>query len=106
MPSPRVAHEGYIITGDPRFPAQKVILPEGKGSVVKELRGMFTSVQIAKDTIDLYLIAQERKKQEAAEASKQKRIRLKMEKPDATEANTASGDESVREGTDNGGKPT
>jgi hypothetical protein len=81
----QMTHEGYVITGDPQFPALKVIKPEGKGSVPKALRGMYTSFQAAKDHID-------QTKPEEREAN-------------APEANTTTRDEQVRERPDNGGIP-
>lgn len=80
----KTIHEGLVITGDPRFPALKLIKPEGKGSVPEKLRGVYTSVKAAKDHIDIIL--------------KERKANAPKDKP-------ARGSKQVRTGNDNGSVP-
>lgn len=110
MPVVSLTHKGYIITQDPKFPAQKKIKFEGKGSVPAVLDGQYTNFAIAKEAIDLYLLSVQQaeeeaaaKKELAAARQKAKRKRLLMEEPDAPEEHTTGGDESVHPGPGDGG---
>lgn len=47
-------YKGYSIVGDGTY-GNKLIKPIGKGSVPKELRGIFTTAQFAMKHIDGYL---------------------------------------------------
>lgn len=47
-------HRGYHINTDPTYPTMKKVEAIGRGSVHLSLRGLFTSLKIAKDTIDAY----------------------------------------------------
>lgn len=46
-------YKGYIIQ-TAQGTALKEIVTDGKGSVIKELRGLYTSVNAAKQAIDTY----------------------------------------------------
>lgn len=48
-----IEYKGYIIQTAEGSP-MKEIITEGKGSVCKELRGLYTSVTFAKQAIDTY----------------------------------------------------
>lgn len=112
----KTIYEGFVITGDPQFPALKHIRCEGKGSVPKLLRGKYTSIKAAKDDIIRVLYAISRIEKEAADkgkavdaarklAAKTKaalKKEIKEREADAAKDNTASRSKSVRQGTDNG----
>lgn len=46
-------YKGYIIQ-TAEGTSLKEIVTDGKGSVIKELRGLYTSVNVAKQAIDTY----------------------------------------------------
>lgn len=101
MSTATMTHEGYRIVGEKKFPAMKRIQADGKGSVPKELTGLYTSFTDAKDAIDrvLKLRADElARNREKTKAQREKR------KADASKADTTVRDESVLSGTDNGGE--
>lgn len=113
----KTMYEGFVISGDPRFPALKLIKCEGQGSVPKLLRGVYTSVKSATDHIDLVLkdIAQEAASKKAAskaaaelvaanrkiKAEQKKQLKAERE-ADAAKDKSTSGSEQVLSGTDNG----
>ena len=94
-------HGGYLIRGDKNFPAMKRILPDGKGSVPQELTGIYTGFREAKEAIDQRAMRLQKVEEEKAAQKKAKRVRLKMEEPDAPEADTTLRDEPVHEGANN-----
>lgn len=51
-------YKGYIIQ-TAEGTALKEIITSGKGSVIKELRGLYTSVNTAKQAIDTYSVRKE-----------------------------------------------
>ena len=81
-----IEHQGYVITGNKQFPAMKRITVRNAGTVPMELRGIYTSFQAAKDHIDFLKSS-------------------KKSEPNA-KADTTAGDEPVRAGNDNRGKPS
>ncbi len=68
-------YEGYYIKPSPQHPKTYIVVTSGRGGKIPNiLSGMFTSKQVAKDVIDIYLASQPKKEATDAEAKPKSRV--------------------------------
>jgi len=51
-----IEYSGFLIVSDEKFPSNFRIKYPGKGSVILDLRGLYTKVELAKHAIDNFMI--------------------------------------------------